>query len=71
MNHSADYLDIIGPEPDLSDYRDLHRWDKWGVWFRRFSKLAPFSNGTVDEDGTVHYTPVLRSQRTRIFRENK
>ncbi len=53
MNHTTDYLEIIGPEPDISDYRDLHRWDKWGVWFRRFSKLAPFSNGTVDEDGTA------------------
>jgi hypothetical protein len=45
----------IGPEPDVSDYSDLHRWDKWMAWHRRLANLDPNSNGRINEHGFVEY----------------
>jgi hypothetical protein len=45
----------IGPEPDVSDYTDLHRWDKWMAWHRRLANLYPESNGKIDDRGFVIY----------------
>jgi hypothetical protein len=66
---SLDYIDICGPEPDTSNHKDLHRWDKWLGWFRRYSKHFPASNSSIDENGVVVYNVLLKSQRTRYFRE--
>jgi hypothetical protein len=69
VNHSLDYIDQCGPEPSTSDYTDLQRWEKWMAWHRRFSKFFPGSNGEIRADGRVIYDPVLKSQKTRQFRE--
>lgn len=61
MNHSYDYQPLVGPEPKPLD--------QWMAWHRRHAKLFPGSNGTIDESGRVHYHPLLKSQRTRLFRE--
>jgi hypothetical protein len=68
---SLEYIDVIGPEPDVSCYSDLHRWDRWMTWNRKFAKLFPGSNGEIGVDGMVKYDTVLQSQRTRQVREHR
>jgi hypothetical protein len=65
VNHSMDYIDIAGPEPDVSNYSDLHRWDRWNAWHRRSTNARPSSRCEIDGDGWVRYAPILKSEVTR------
>lgn len=65
MNKSLEYIDLIGPEPGTSDYRDKQRWDKWMAWHRRFAKHFPGSNGVIAADGLVEYDRPLLSEVTK------
>lgn len=38
MNKSLNVYDWLPPEPTLTDYRDLQRWDKWFAWDRKREK---------------------------------
>lgn len=71
MNTSLCYIAKCGPEPDVSDHRDLQRWDKWMAWHRRYAKFFPGSNGVIREDGWIIYDTILKSQRTRQTKEGR
>ena len=60
VNQSTVYQDRAGPEPDTTL---PNGWRLWSTWFRRYSNSC-WSNGTIDENGWVHYHKILKSQRT-------